>query len=35
MKDNSSLFNIGGVVAKKEELKPIKEYKIENYKEVF
>lgn len=32
---NNSLFNLGGVVAKKEELKPIKEYKIENYKEVF
>jgi len=25
MKDNSSLFNLGRVVAKKEELKPIKE----------
>ena len=32
---NNSLFNLGGVVAKKEELKPINEYKIENYKEVF
>jgi len=32
---NNSLFNLGGVVAKKEELKPINEYKIEDYKEVF
>ena len=34
-KESNSLFNLGGIVAKKEELKPIHEYTIKDYKDYF
>ena len=34
-KESNSLFNLGGIVAEKEELKPVHEYTIENYKKFF
>lgn len=34
-KESNSLFNLGGVVAEKEELKPIHEYTIKDYKDYF
>lgn len=34
-KESNSLFNLGGIVAEKEELKPIYEYTIKDYKDYF
>ena len=34
-KESNSLFNLGGIVAEKEELKPIHEYTIKDYKDYF